>query len=382
MLHLINTTSTQINVSIVVLNLNFRGALDILPFESSTSMTCQTNPTIVLIGAGAVAKTYAKAFVESLPYEVAAVADVRKEAAEEVAAVVDAQAFDDIETMIAEVLPKVAIVCTPPVTHPDICIELMNMGIHVLCEQPLAIKSHDARRMVNASRANDAVFTMGSQFRFAEDLQETRRLINSGILGDIVLFENKFAGQVDASQRWNSTPEISGGGVLIDRGTHSVDIMRFLLGSIIDLQVVEGRRIQVPDVEDTVRLFLRSESGAAGSIDLSWSMNNVHSHFISVYGSEGTLLVGWDESKYRSNDSDWTVFGSGYDEVAAFRSQILNFVETIYGDQELAVSHEDALASVSTIETGYEALRTDKWHAVTEKHEPWSRPSTTKYVSQ
>jgi len=257
----------------------------------------------------------------------------------------------------------------------------MNMGIHVLCEPPLAIKSHDARRMINVSRANDAVFTMGSQFRFAEDLQETRRLINSGILGDIVLFENKFAGQVDASQRWNSTPEISGGGVLIDRGTHSVDIMRFLLGSIIDLQVVEGRRIQVPDVEDTVRLFLRSESGAAGSIDLSWSMNNVHSHFISVYGSEGTLLVGWDESKYRSNDSDWTVFGSGYNEVAAFSSQILNFVETIYGDQELAVSHEAALASVSTIETGYEALRTEKWHAVTAKHEPWSRPSTTKYVS-
>ena len=381
MLHLNNTTLTKINVGIVVLNLKLPRALDIFPFESPTSMICRTNPTIVLIGAGAVSKTYAKAFAEGLPYEVAAVADVCKEAAEEVAAIVGAQAFDDVETMVAEVLPTVAIVCTPPATHADICIELMNMGIHVLCEQPLAIKSHDARRMINVSRTNDVVFTMGSQFRFADDLQEAQRLINSGVLGDIVLFENTFAGQVDMSQRWNSSPEISGGGVLIDRGTHAVDIMRFLLGSIIDLQVVEGRRIQVPEVEDTVRLFLRSETGAAGSIDLSWSMNNVQSHFISVYGSEGTLLIGWNESKYRRNDGDWTVFGNGYDEMAAFSSQILNFVETIYGGQELTVSPEDALASVMTIETGYEALRTEKWHPVTEKHEPWSRPSTTNYVS-
>lgn len=359
----------------------FPRALDICPFESSTSMICRTNPTIVLIGAGAVSKTYAKAFAEGLPYEVAAVADVCMEAAEEVAAIVGAQAFDDVETMVAEVLPTVAIVCTPPATHADICIELMNMGIHVLCEQPLAIKSHDARRMINVSRTNDVVFTMGSQFRFAADLQEAHRLINSGDLGDIVLFENTFAGQVDMSQRWTSVPEISGGGVLIDRGTHAVDIMRFLLGSIIDLQVVEGRRIQVPEVEDTVRLFLRSETGAAGSIDLSWSMNNVQSHFISVYGSEGTLLIGWNESKYRRNDGDWTVFGNGYDEVAAFSSQILNFVETIHGAQELTVSPDDALASVMSIETGYAALRTQKWHPVKEKHEPWSRPSTTNYVS-
>ncbi|MDG1894435.1 MAG: Gfo/Idh/MocA family oxidoreductase [Fuerstiella sp.] len=344
-------------------------------------MICRINPTIVLIGAGAVSKTYAKAFAESLPYEIAAVADVRREAAEEVAAMIGAQAFDDIETMIAEVLPTIAIVCTPPASHPDICIELMNMGIHVLCEQPLAIKSHDARRMINVSKSNDVVFTMGSQFRFADDLQETQRLINSGSLGDIVLFENTFAGQVDMSQRWNSTPEISGGGVLMDRGTHSVDIMRFLLGAIIDLQVVEGRRIQMPEVEDTVRLFLRSESGAAGSIDLSWSMNNVQSQFITVYGSEGTLLVGRDESKYRRNDGEWVVFGNGYDEVAAFRSQILNFVEAVYSGQELIVDPEDALASVVTIETGYDALRTEKWHPVTEKLEPWSRPSTTKYVS-
>ncbi|MCP4787351.1 MAG: Gfo/Idh/MocA family oxidoreductase [Fuerstiella sp.] len=330
-------------------------------------MISRIRPTIVLIGAGDIARTYAQAFADDIPFEVSGVADIRLEAAEEVAAIVGAQAFDDIESMVVELQPTVAIVCTPPATHPSICIDLLNQGIHVLCEMPLAIRSYDARRIITAAETNDVLFAVGSQFRFAKDVQETRRLIQSGILGDIVLFENTFAELIDMSQRWNSNPEVSGGGVLIDRGTHSVDIVRFLLGSIIDLQVVEGRRIQDPDVEDTVRLFVRSESGAAGSIDLSWSMNKVQPHFISVYGTQGTLLVGWQESKYRCNDADdWTVFGTGYDKITAFRKQAFNFVGAIYGQEELALDPDDALASVLTIESAYKALRSEEWHPVTQ----------------
>ena len=339
-------------------------------------MICRIQPTIVLIGAGQIARTYAQVFSEDLPYELAGVADVRREAAEEVAEIVGAQAFDDIETMVMELQPSVAIVCTPPATHANICIDLMNLGIHVLCETPLAIRSRDARRMITASETNEVLFTMGSQFRFSRDVQETRRLIQSGILGDIVLFENTFAEQIDMSQRWNSNPEISGGGVLIDRGTHSVDIMRFLLDSVIDLQVVEGRRIQDPEVEDTVRLFVRSESGAAGSIDLSWSMNKVQPHFISIYGTEGTLLVGGQESKYRRNDEDdWTVFGTGYDKLSAFRNQVYNFVGSIYGQEKLGVDCNDALASVLTIETAYDALRDRNWHPVRQLRRQQSLPA-------
>ena len=166
--------------------------------------------------------------------------------------------------MCAELQPTAAIVCTPPNTHAAICIELMNLGIHVLCEKPLAITSHNANRMISAAEHNNVTFTMGSKFRFVEDVQEARRIIKSGKLGDIVLFENTFAGYCDMSQRWNSQPGISGGGVLIDNGTHSIDIMRFLLGAVTELQVVEGRRIQNLDVEDTARLFVRNEAGSDG----------------------------------------------------------------------------------------------------------------------
>lgn len=345
-------------------------------------MISKVEPQFVLIGAGGISRAYAQAFANGLPFQLVGVADLNPDAAAEVAQIVGARAYDDIETMCCELQPTAAIVCTPPNTHAAICVELMNLGIHVLCEKPLAITSTEARRMVNAAQDNNVTFTMGSKFRFVEDVQEARRIIESGKLGDIVLFENTFAGHVDMSDRWNSNPQISGGGVLIDNGTHSIDIMRFLLGSVTELQVVEGRRIQNLPVEDTARLFVRNKAGAMGSIDLSWSMNKVQPHFISIYGSQGTLLVGWKESKYQlAGDSEWTVFGNGYDKVAAFSNQLKNFAAAIGGHEELIIDAYDALASVMTMETAYEALNSSQWHTVQQVHESWSRPGVSSKVN-
>ncbi len=328
-------------------------------------MITQTVPTFVIIGAGGISKSYAQAFVQGLPFQLVGVADIRLESAKDVAAMVGVPAYDDIDRMIDELKPTAAIVCTPPSTHPEVCIRLMEQGVNVLCEKPLAISTEEAVRMAETAERCHVVFSMGSKFRFVADVQKTREIIDSGILGDIILYENTFAGFCDMSKRWNSQPAISGGGVLIDNGTHSVDILRFLLGNITELQVVEGRRIQNLPVEDTALLFVRTESGTMGNIDLSWSLNKVRADFISLYGSKGTLSVGWKESKYKLADQkEWTVFGSGYDKVAAFGNQIKNFGAAILGTEELIITPADAIASVRVIETAYAALQTEQWHQV------------------
>jgi predicted dehydrogenase len=102
-----------------------------------------------------------------------------------------------------------------------------------------------------------------------------------------------------------------------------------------------------------------------GSVDLSWSVGKELPYFIALYGSAGSLLVGWKESKYRrAGDAEWTVFGKGYDKFAAFRNQIENFSGAIHGTEPLLVTPEDALASVRVIEAVYRSLADRQWEPV------------------
>ncbi len=150
------------------------------------------------------------------------------------------QAFTDAESMADAVELDAVLVCTPPSTHREICCALMERGIHVLCEKPLAISSADAEVMIAAAEARGLHFMMASKFRYVADAQKAKELIADGTIGEVVLFENVFTGRVDMSTRWNSNPEIAGGGVLIDNGTHSVDVARFCLGELAEVQAMEG----------------------------------------------------------------------------------------------------------------------------------------------
>lgn len=315
-----------------------------------------------LIGAGGIAQTYAQAF-ENCAGQLTAVADVRPDAAKALAERFGCPAFIDYRDM-ADHSPdlEAVIVCTPPATHEEICTFFADRGKHILCEKPFALDTPSARRMVEAAERNDVVITMASKFRYVDDVIRARSIMASGILGEIILFENAFTSRVDMSHRWNSNPLLSGGGVLIDNGAHSVDLMRYFLGPLADVQVIEGKRVQGLPVEDTVRVFVRSQGGVMGSIDLSWSLNKELDNYLNIYGSQGTVCVGWKESKYRQASSrDWVVFGKGYDKIQAFRSQIRNFVGAIRGEERLLITSDDALASVAVIETAYRSLHQTHW---------------------
>ena len=318
-----------------------------------------------LVGAGGIAQSYAQAFEASRRARLAAVADVRFEAAKALGEAFSCPSFESHEAMAGGAELDAVVVCTPPSSHPEICRYFFEQRVPVLCEKPLSIDQTSARGMIEAAQKAGVKFTMASKFRYVEDVVRAKGIVTSGILGEIVLFENAFTSRVDMASRWNSRPEISGGGVLIDNGTHSVDLMRYFLGPLAEVQVVEGKRSQGLPVEETVRIFVRSQAGVLGSIDLSWSINKELDSYLNISGSHGSVCVGWKESKYRqSSGREWVVFGKGYSKLQAFGSQLDNFAGAIRGEEALLITAEDALASVEVIEAAYADLRRSHWLAV------------------
>lgn len=315
-----------------------------------------------LVGAGGIAQSYLRVF-DNLPgARIVAVADVRARAAHALAEPVRATAYQSHRSLLEEAELDAVLVCTPPSTHREIVLAAIERGRHVLCEKPLAVDAATAREMVEAAARAGVHFTMAAKFRFVDDVIRARGIVTSGILGELILFENVFATRVDMARRWNSDPAIAGGGVLIDNGTHSVDIVRYLVGPVVEVMAVEGKRVQRLPVEDTVRVLLRTEEGVLGSIDLSWSIDGTSESYLTLHGSEGTVCVGWRESRYRqAGVSEWVTFGSGYDKIAAMRAQVENFCAAIRGGEPLAVTSEDAIASVVVIEAAYESLGRSDW---------------------
>lgn len=319
-----------------------------------------------LIGCGGIAQAYIEAADRAPSLRFTALCEPDRDRRSAAADRLDAAAFADVDALMeARDAFDAALVATPPDTHERIVVRLLSQGVSVLCEKPLAPSSTAAERMVAAAADAGRVLMMGSKFRYVGDMGAARQLIDDGRIGDVLLFENSFCSRVDMTRRWNSDPAIAGGGVLIDNGSHSVDIARYLLGPIARLQAWVGKQSQPLEVEDTARLLFESQSGALGTIDLSWSLDKATRSYVSVYGSQGTIQIGWRGSRYRvEGDDDWTPFGTGYDKLAAFGSQLTNFARAINGSEAPLITATDALASVRVIETAYRSSREQHWFEI------------------
>jgi predicted dehydrogenase len=323
-----------------------------------------------MIGCGRIAQTYLQVLQANPECRLKGVADIRKPTAQSVGNQYGCKSYADYRQVLEDNQVDAVILCTPPNTHAEIATFFLENGVHVLCEKPLAISSDQAASMVQKADEKDCLLMMASKFRYVDDIIKAKGIVESGILGDVVLFENVFCSKVDMKERWNAEKEVAGGGVLIDNGSHSVDIARFLLGPIVKVQSEEGKRIQKLGVEDTVRLYFRTQSEVMGAVDLSWSIHKEQESYIDVFGTEGVLSIGWKSSKYRQSEKmHWVTFGNGYDKLAAFSAQVKNFVDSIKGKAMPLISGIDGLESVKVIEAAYKSSSMNKWVDVESKEE-------------
>ncbi len=326
---------------------------------------------LVVIGCGGIANAYLQALPDVAELQLVAVVEPDAARREQVAQRTGVPAFPGLPDLLRaragrQVQFDAALVLTPPNTHEAITVPLLGMGLHVLCEKPLCTTVGGAQRMVDAAARAQRLLMMGSKFRYVADMLEARRLLEKGTIGEVVLFENVFCARVDMTRRWNGVRAIAGGGVLIDNGSHSVDVARYLLGPIARVQAQFGVKLQTVDVEDTARLLFEARTGAVGAVDLSWSINKEVPSFVRVYGQSGVLEIGWKQSRYkREGDGSWTVFGDGYDKTAAFRCQLRNFARAALGLEKPLITAEDALASVHVIDAAYRSARERRWEETT-----------------
>jgi predicted dehydrogenase len=310
-------------------------------------------------------ESYVAACAASLRVELVAIADVDIERARKVAASLCIPALAGHREVLAIVPCDGIIICTPPKYHMEVAVDALRAGAHVLCGAPLTIGAIAAHRMFAVADRAERVLTMTSPFRFVADVVRAKQMIEDGLIGRLLRIENIFQSPVDVRERRNSRIRVSAGGALIENGTFSVDIMRFIMGPLTAAYAVDASVDErYVNCEDTAVLFVRNASGVVATIRLSWIVGSGVPWHLLIRGSEGTISIGWRFSQLHRFGEEPVVFGSGYDKHAVFAALLENFADVILGAREAAITRDDAIASVEVIDAAYDSLRRNTWSAV------------------
>ncbi len=313
-----------------------------------------------LIGCGKAGHSYATIINNHPKTQLAAVVDTNPEAARAFGVSFGCKSYTSVDEYLACNKPvDCAVVCAYPTENTAIACQLMQRRTHVLCEQPFALDSASAEKMIDVSRTYGVRLMMGSRFRYVPDIIHARGLIQAGILGHVLEFKGDFRDIADMRNHWSAQPQLSGGGVLMERGGIAADIVRLLFGPIQSVRAEEGQRIQSSEVEDTVRLELRTASEIIGTIHMSWTLKSSGDDYFRVYGTQGNLCIGWKKSMYRPNGAvDWIYFGEGFSTMKALTLQVSNFANAVSDGEALEVEAADEIASVLAVEVAYQSIKT------------------------
>jgi UDP-N-acetyl-2-amino-2-deoxyglucuronate dehydrogenase len=156
-------------------------------------------------------------------YDLVAVCDTLEANAVKASEETGAKVYTDYQQMLDKERPDVVAVCTPNLAHASQTIAAAKAKVKaVYCEKPMAVGMDEARAMVEACEKNGVVLVVNHQRRLGPDLVETRRLIESGAIGDVKLIRANNAGDI------------------LSDGTHAVDSVLWLAGDA-DVKWVFGQ---------------------------------------------------------------------------------------------------------------------------------------------
>ena len=222
-------------------------------------MSSNPNPPlrVGVAGVGVMGRNHARVLADLRDYDLTHVFDMDAVTAQGVADVYGAAALTTAEAFVDAGLDA-AVVSTPNRTHADLGVALLERGVHVLVEKPIAATVSDARRMIDAAKANDRVLMVGQVERFNPAVEAVKR----AIADEQVI-------SIQITRVGPFPPRMGEVGVVIDLAVHDIDIIRHLTGSEVAEVQPQLARTRA-EREDTALLQFRMENGVIAHITTNW----------------------------------------------------------------------------------------------------------------
>lgn len=254
---------------------------------------------IAFIGCGSIAFGHLDRLLETGEAEVVAVCDTVeektrpfvekvKQASGEVPAI-----YSDYHSLLDHAQADAVYVLTPHSLHAQQVVDSLSRGAHVLVEKPMVTSPSEAREVIRKWREAGKVVLVSYNFRYTPACQYAQKLIQSQELGQVefigaLLCQDWVARITETRRVWRFNPKLSGGGILMDSGSHLIDAILFVTG-LQPIEVFAFTEMKDKPVDLFAAVSVRYANGALGSI--STVGNAAWKWQLGIWLSGGAILL-------------------------------------------------------------------------------------------
>jgi predicted dehydrogenase len=260
--------------------------------------------------------------------------------------------FAGLEEALEAQAIDLVILATPSGMHARQALTALEAGAHVVVEKPLDVSVAEGRRVVEAAERTGLTVSVVSQHRFDPSSEAVRAAIERGDLGRLtsaVMSAPLWRSQeYYDSGAWRGTWALDGGGVLINQGVHTVDLLLWMMGrpDTVSAEVALLAHDGI-EVEDTVVATIVFASGALGAVHATTAANGTLTSRLQVHGSAGSAVIEGDELVYASEGIVQHDAGSSHER------QYLDLLAAIDEGRPPRVSAGEALWALATVRAVY-----------------------------
>jgi predicted dehydrogenase len=251
----------------------------------------------------------------------------------------------------------------------EIALSAVLSGLHVLVEKPAGRNPQEARPIAEAAARASVVAKVGFNHRFHPAIARAKTLADEGAVGPLLFIRGRYGhgGRLGYEKEWRFDPEISGGGELIDQGSHLVDLSRWFLG---DLHLTYGAAptyFWQGSVEDNCFLALEGAERRMAWLHASWTeWKNVFS--FEIMGKTGKLTIDGLGGSYglerltlhrmlpEMGPPETTIWEYPFPD-RSFVAEFANFIAAAEGRTEANGDINDAIANLEIVHAVYNQAR-------------------------
>ena len=237
---------------------------------------------IAVVGCGGVSAGHFTAYAAHPKARLVAAVDVRAELAEAAARRWGAErVYTDVAQALADPDIQVVDLCLPHHLHAPVAIQAAQAGKHVFVEKPIANTLDEADAMIAACRQAGVLLMVDQTKRYQNRHRKLKELIDAGYVGDPILLKSAYLQDITYAWQHMDPARLAGywkhDGVISGIGIHALDLVRWLVGEVAEVQAVAsttdliepGRR-----TEDSGIVLLRFENGCIGEVTVSYVLKD------------------------------------------------------------------------------------------------------------